>query len=86
MKNQPEHISKLQDKVEEIRLAQEQISLAITDAKGVKKALNTIYSQIVDLKGLAAKSKDQKLQGLLQKLDKAHSDVDAYLLDVPSKP
>jgi chaperonin cofactor prefoldin len=80
MKNQPEFITKMQEKVEEIRLAQEGVSLAITDTQGIKKGMSEIESTIKDLKGFAVKAKDQKLQGLLLQMEKAYNDVELYLL------
>lgn len=80
MKNQPEFITKMQEKVEEIRLAQQEVSLAITDTQGIKKAMSEIESRIKDLKGFAVKVKDQKLQGALLQLEKAYNDVEIYLL------
>lgn len=69
MKNQPEHISKMQEKVEEIRLAQEEVNLALQKAPDLWGAYMDIGSSIDNLMSGSKKYKDPVLESLVKQMD-----------------
>ncbi len=69
----------MQEKVEEIRLSQENVNLAIKDANAAAKVMYEIYDRIVDLKAFASKGGHKKMQDLITALDKAHGALNRHL-------
>ena len=51
MKNQPEHISRIHDKVEEIRLSQEEVNLAADPNAALKQEVKKIVQNIANKYG-----------------------------------
>jgi len=70
MKNQPEHISKMQEKVEEIRLAQEEANLAKDKVSTplLRAPYYESFDKLMDLDQAANKLGDGKLKGAMKKI------------------
>lgn len=81
MKNTPEHISRIHDKVEEIRLAQEEINLAPEKPKamGYRNPYNRLEDAVVSIKAQAELRDDKKLDAIIKKMEALNKELYSHL-------
>ena len=78
MKNQPEFITKMQEKVEEIRLAQE-VKFAKDKAMGFSSPVDRLEDAIVSLQAQGKLRDDNKVLGIAKKLEALNKELVNHL-------